>query len=752
MWHNVSVTPDAAPLIPTILHVAVPGPLRRLFDYLPHVGHDPLTPLQPGIRLRLPFGRSERIGILLGVDNYSALEPQRLKPALALLENQPLLSPPLLQLLQWASRYYHHPIGEVCSTALPKRLRQGNAAIINTPRCWTLSAAGAALSPDRLSRLQRQAPLQWQIFQQLQQSPTGLTPDRLKLYHPAPAATLKRLQTQGWIELAQRAPPPAAVTWNTTEPTLHANSEQQHAIATLIAGLGKFHTYLLDGITGSGKTEVYLQAVAAVLQRGGQTLLLVPEIGLTPQLVERFSQRFNTTIGLLHSALNDQERSDVWLRASRGEIAILIGTRSAIFTPLPRLGLIILDEEHDASFKQQDHFRYHARDVAIKRAQMESVPIILGSASPSLESLHNAWQQRYTHLLLRQRAGGAVPPRIHTIDLRQQRLQEGLSATLLGAIGDHLERGGQVLIFLNRRGYAPLLLCHHCGWSFQCRHCDARLTLYHGQRDLRCHHCGSSQPRPEQCPECHSSELRPIGNGTERIELALNSAFPEVPVLRIDRDATRRKGALAEILAEIQQGQRQILIGTQMIAKGHHFPAVTLVGIINGDQGLYSVDFRAGERMAQQLIQVAGRAGRAERAGEVVIQTHAPDHPLLAPLLAHDYHRFARDALRERQAVGLPPFRHLALIRADATQASGAQTFLQEALGVLQPAADVEIFGPLAAPMERRAGQHHYQLLLQARQRQPLHQLLEQKLDAIAQLKSARQVRWSLDIDPIEIS
>jgi primosomal protein N' (replication factor Y) len=483
-------------------------------------------------------------------------------------------------------------------------------------------------------------------------------------------------------------------------------------------------------------------------------LVLVPEIGLTPQLVDRFARRLPAAIAVLHSGLSDSERLGAWLAARDGEAAVVSGTRSALFTPLARPGLIIVDEEHDASFKQQDGFRYSARDLAVVRASRLGVPVVLGSATPSLESLHNAGQGRYRHLRLNRRAGGASMPRFQLLDVRGKPMQDGVSTPLVRRIQSHLDQGGQALLFLNRRGFAPTLLCHECGWMAECRRCDARLTFHQGRGRLRCHHCDYERPVDRYCPDCGSPDLRPLGLGTERVEAALMEAFPGEGIVRIDRDSTRAKGAFEERMTAARRGEARILLGTQMLAKGHHLPAVTLVGILDADQGLFGADFRAPERLAQLVVQVAGRAGRADRPGEVVIQTHHPEHPLLQVLVHEGYDRFAQDALAERQMASLPPFHHHALLRAEAVSATEPTAFLQaarasaESLGV---SGGVQLLGPIPAPMERRAGRYRAQLLLQAPERRPLHSLLRAWVPGLAALREARKVRWSVDVDPVEM-
>jgi primosomal protein N' (replication factor Y) len=538
------------------------------------------------------------------------------------------------------------------------------------------------------------------------------------------------------------------------DPPHALNPEQAHALKAIQATNG-FKAFLLDGITGSGKTEVYLQAIAAVLEQGKQVLVLIPEIGLTPQTVQRFRARFHQhSVALYHSGLSDGERSCTWQTTRDGRARIVIGTRSAIFLAFADLGLIIVDEEHDASYKQQEGLRYQARDLAVLRAQSASCAIVLGSATPSLESLHNANEARYEALHLRDRAGGAQPPAFRLLDIRQQRMHAGLSEPLLKEIRRQLDQGGQVLLFLNRRGYAPTLTCHTCGWVAQCPRCDAQMTVHRQAHDLACHHCGTRIAMHTRCPECGSVELRDFGVGTEKLAQAIAEHFPGVATIRIDRDSTRNKGQIEALLNEAESGRARILIGTQMLAKGHHFPNVSLVAIIHADGGLFGADFRATEHLAQLLIQVAGRAGRAERAGEVWIQTHHPDHPLLQTLVREGYAAFAMLALAERKLAGLPPFSHFALVRTESTQAETGMQFLQQALQTADPldaAKDVQFLGPVPAPMERRAGRWRAQLLLQAQSRSALHRLLEAWVGSLESLPAARKVRWSLDVDPMDL-
>ena len=728
---------------PAVLRVAVPAPLHQTFDYLPPSGVE-LQQLLPGVRLRVPFGRGERCGVLLEICDSASVARRRLKPALALLDSEPLFSAVDLDLLRWASRYYQHPLGEVIANALPLRLRKGEPLLEVRITRWSLTAGGALQDPTRLSRAPRQAALLRQL-----QAAGGTLEQRALIQAGGTPAVLRTLEEKGWLSRSRELPQAVAPAAVAGPPAL--SDEQSAAVEQVV--LDRFGSYLLDGITGSGKTEVYLALMEQVLAVGRQVLILVPEIGLTPQLVARLQRRLARPLVLLHSGLSAGEREQAWHLARQGWAGVVLGTRSALFTPLPALGLIVVDEEHDLSFKQQDGFRYHARDLAVIRARQVDCPVVLGSATPSLESLQNVAAGRYQPLLLRQRAGGAQPARLDLIDIRSLRLQGGLSPYLIERVAETLARGEQVLLFLNRRGFAPMVTCHACGWIAQCRRCDARLTLHAGSQRLWCHHCGAQQPLMESCPECQSTEVRLLGQGTERLEQTLLERFPDYPPVRIDRDSTRRKGRLQQLLGEIKAGRHALLVGTQMLAKGHHFPDVTLVGILDVDQGLFGVDYRAAERMAQQILQVAGRAGRAEKPGQVLIQTRHPDHPLMQRLVREGYSEFAREALLEREAAQLPPFGFQLLLRAEATRRDAPLEFLEAAaeLAAQLGSDDIQRWGPVPAPMERRAGRFRAHLLLQADQRPLLQRLLPIWVPRLAKLPSARRVRWSVDVDPQEL-
>ena len=726
------------------LKVALPVPLPRLFDYRAPAGIA-AADVPPGSRVRVPFGTRELTGI---VDGAGPVEGggAELRAALACLDAAPLLAGELLASLRWLARYKHAPAGEVYATALPAALRRGEPLPDTRAYAWRLTEAGAT-ARDRLRRGARPRALA-DLLHDGDRDEAAL--DQLLDGWRTAARTLAAR------DLAERVAIDAPVPPRPAAPALEANPEQRIAIDG-IAGAAGFVPFLLDGVTGSGKTEVYLQAIAACLARGRQALVLVPEIGLTPQLLARFRARLGVPVHASHSGLTDLERARVWAAAWRGEARVVVGTRSAVFAPLPEAGLIVVDEEHDASYKQQDGIRYHARDFALVRARALEVPVVLGSATPSLESLHNARAGRYTHLRLTRRAAAASTPPVRILDVRKRPLQAGLSPEALARIRAALDAGGQVLVFRNRRGYAPVLLCHDCGWTAQCPRCSTPeraqpMTVHAGGRRLQCHHCGARQTRPDACPDCASLALQAQGIGTERLEEFLAAQFADVPVLRVDSASTRRKDALADAVATVGDAAG-ILVGTQMLAKGHDLPALTLVVVVGIDEGLFSADFRAPEKLAQLLVQVAGRAGRARAAGEVLLQTHHPDHPLLQTLVAGGYHAFAANELDEREAAVLPPFAHLALLRAEAGHADAPAAFLRAAHARFTAATgeDVAIDGPVPAPMPRRAGMHRAQLLLSAPRRLSLQAALAAAMPQIHALPEARKVRWSLDVDPVDL-
>jgi primosomal protein N' (replication factor Y) len=729
---------------PIILRVAVPVHVPRLFDYL-YSGADAVEPL-PGMRVEVPFGRRHKIGMIVARAARSGHDPDRLKAVLRLLDARPLLASGDLELVLWAADYYRQPPGEALFAALPARLRRAEPLLETGLPGWRLSRRGRSLPLERLSR----APRQSAVAALLREYPDGMSMRAIQGRLGECRSALRALSERGWVETCRLpARPPTAP--RAEGPPL--NPDQVAAVDRVRNAFGGFQAFLLEGVTGSGKTEVYIQLLLATLGAGRQGLLLVPEIGLTPQLQRRLAGRLGATLATLHSGRNAVERQHAWQLAASGQADVVLGTRSAVFVPMPRLGLILVDEEHDLSFKQQDGFRYSARDLAVRRAQSAGCPVLLGSATPSLETLQNARSGRYALLELPQRAGGAQPPEIALIDIRGQPLRGGLSPVLVGLMREEFAAGNQVLLFLNRRGFSPVVTCRDCGWVGECPHCDARLTLHLSDNRLWCHHCGLSRPIPAGCPSCSGFDIRPLGQGTERLQGELNALFPDVPVARVDRDSVRRRGALERLLADARGGEYPLLVGTQMLAKGHHFPHVTLVGILDVDNGLYGSDFRAAERMAQLVIQVAGRAGRAERRGRVLLQTHHPRNPLLETLRRRGYPAFAASALRERRDAGLPPFTYQALVRAESGARETSVGFLRAALEAARPYGGrfVSLLGPVPAPMERRAGRYRAQLLVQAERRAELHRFLADWVEDLYGLKGHAKVRWSVDVDPQEM-
>ncbi len=730
----------------SIARVALPVPLNRLFDYL--IPAELMAEgLKPGIRVRVPFGKSHKTGLLLEVADNSEIEASRLKAIDQVLDQQPVLNSQQLALMHWASRYYHHPIGEVFLTALPVALRKGKAVKQIVEYRYRLTETGLETDLDTLNRARRQqALLSW-----FQQHRGELQQSQLSEWHDNWRNVVRALIDKGLVEKTEKTSDVSLAFLR--QPVLSANSAQQQAIDAITSNLQEFHAWLLEGVTGSGKTEVYLQIIEPVLEKHQQILLLLPEITLTPQLEQRFRQRFQVEIVSSHSRMTDQARLNAWLKMQSGQAAIMLGTRSALFTPLKNPGMIILDEEHDSSFKQQEGFRFSARDVALVQARNLNIPIVLGSATPSLESLYNVEKKRLKKLTLPARAGKACKPDFQLLDVRNKKMHDGLSDQLIRQINQTLEKNEQVLLFLNRRGYAPVQMCHGCGYVSRCHRCDANLVIHVAEHRLRCHHCGSEQPLTQVCPACQAAQLQPVGRGTERVEQTLKALFSDKTIIRLDRDSTQRKGSLENYLDQINQGQADIILGTQMLAKGHHFPNVTLVAILDVDSGLFSIDFHSAEKMAQMIVQVAGRAGRAEKQGKVLLQTHHPDPPLLVTIINEGYAAFAKAALHERRLAELPPFSFQALLRVQAANPQLPKQFLQELVKNLmaENCADVLILGPVIAPMAKKAGQFRFQLLLQSKQRKSLHALLDKMLLHIDGMKSAKKIRWSLDVDPVSL-
>ena len=654
-----------------ILRICIPNTKRDYFDYLPLLG----TELAIGTRVWVSFRKSERVGIVIG---SGAPEHRhiKLKPITSVIDQEALVPDKLLSLCHWMARYYHAPLSDVLTLALPKKYREGQAII--TP--------------------------------------------------PLPSPSTEASETP-----------------------LKLNPEQASALHIMATALERYQAFVLDGVTGSGKTEVYLQLAARVLENQQQVLVLVPEIGLTPQLLARFQKRFQIPMATLHSHISDKDRLSAWELARTNQLKLIIGTRTALFTPMPALGLIIIDEEHDGSFKQQEGIRYSARDAALIRAHEAKIPIALGSATPSLESLYNCTLKKYTRLCLTQKAENQTPLHYRLIDLRRQQLTDGLAEPTLKTIDKHIKAGNQALIFINRRGFSPVLLCHDCGWMADCRACDSHLTLHRKKNQLVCHHCGLKKPIPKHCETCQSEDLVPVGSGTQRVHEYLTDYFPGTQVARIDRDEVRQNKQLLATLAKIESGESQILIGTQMLAKGHHFPNLTLVVVLDADAGFYNQDFRALERLGQLITQVSGRAGRAKHPGEVLIQTHFPDNPLLNRLIKTGYTSFTEALFPLRDKAAWPPYHHLALLRAYARNDANLRQFLASIKTELHPL-EVTVLGPAPAPLARKANQYHMQLLLKSAKRASLHQALAFIKSTYPPHIRAGGVRWTMDVDPVDLA
>ena len=727
------------------IRVAVPVYLYDCFDY--SLTAEQYHQAEVGARVAVSFGRQNVVGVI--VEKLTDEKPLdlgfKLKAITELLDDNAILDAKVLSLLTWSAQYYQFPIGEVMHAALPSFLRQGKPYNL-LARMWKLIDDHAE---DKLKRSEKQQ----DAYKILKLHPTGTSENILNLAG-IETATLKALEKKKITQCILEAQDFKPQVMTLAQMPLTPNDEQKRAIQNILKVRHSYHAFLLDGLTGSGKTEVYLQVMQEVLKQGKQVLVLVPEIGLTPQTVSRFQSRFHCHIALLHSGLNDSKRLQAWQSAQTGKASIVIGTRSAIYTPLPHLGLIVLDEEHDLSFKQQEGFRYHARDVALYRAHLENCPIILGSATPSIDSYALVEQGKMTRLELDQRAGVAVMPKMHVIDLKVAQKQNGISQQLIHEVQKRLDKKEQVLIFLNRRGYAPVLICESCGWQAKCPHCDANFTVHRQPyQHLHCHHCGTIHRMPEHCPQCQHSELKPIGLGTAKVEENLQALFPNFDVIRVDRDSTSRVGSWQKIYNKIQKSEPIILLGTQMLAKGHHFPYVTLVAILDIDSGLLSVDFRATERTAQLIIQVAGRAGRGEKKGEVYLQTLRPDHPLLNTLLESGYRSFAKQTLKERKAAWMPPYRYAALLRCESKDQELNQSFLQEHAQALRQASEnsIDIWGPIPAPMERKAGRYQAHMVLLSKDRARMHFYIRQWWQNVWHNKP-NGMKLSLDIDPQELS
>lgn len=762
---------DLSPAVITrqLLQVALAVPVGDFFDYLlpDDLSIDDSHALI-GVRVQAPFGSRTLTGIVVGISDtdHAQVAIDKLKPIKAILDPSPVITPDLLKLANWLSAYYHYPLGETLAVMLPTLINQGKPTA-KTAQFWQF--VGMA---DALDTLPKTAKKQRELLAKIIQSSPILHQELLNL--GANNATLTALQNKKLIQkISQTITPVIPPVASLRTPALVANDEQQLAIDTVNQAIfdGRYQGFLLNGVTGSGKTEVYLQIMQTVLNQGKQVLILVPEIGLTPQTKDRFVQRFNANTIVLHSNMTDNERLSGWLDCQNGVAQIIIGTRSSVLYPFANLGLIIVDESHDSSYKQQDHLRYHATDVALMRGVWQKIPVVLGTATPSLEQYQLSFDGKLTQLSLKKRAGNAKQVQYRLIDskLNPQSVlgfdgnfsHTAFTSETIRQIRQRLAQGEQVLVFLNRRGYAPILICHACGWQADCPNCDAHLTLHksawHAQ--LKCHHCGHFAHAPHACPECNSHNLDHLGTGTARLVEQLHALFanPQVsktvyPIWQIDRDTMQKKGAWQDLTDKIHSGEPAILVGTQMIAKGHHFPKVTLVVIVDADFGFLSPDFRSPEHTAQQIIQVAGRAGRADTAGEVLIQTLQPTNPTLVRLVRDGYHAFAMQLLQERRLLGLPPFSHAALIRAESHDYAQAKNAIIHAKSLLPTSHPFAVNAPIDAPLTKKNNRYQVQMFILSKQRQPLHELLAWWWQAVQKSAQAKGVRLSLDIDPMSLA
>jgi primosomal protein N' (replication factor Y) (superfamily II helicase) len=748
-----------------IVRVALDIPLATLFDYTVDAAMEVVV----GQRVIVPFGTRQMLGVVMECVASSEMDAAKIKPITRALHDCAPLSDELLRLLNFCSEYYRYPIGQTVLPALPTRLRSDEPIVVKPIVSYRLSALGAALD---LSSLPKNKKVQLRILHLLAERAHSKA--ELKAVATTTSAALKLLVEEGWVEefasseLKKIAVRPELLEGLTDASTgsartdvvsaphvfnnAHTLTTEQQVAVDAVTSAQNFQCFLLHGITGSGKTEVYVHLMHHALQSGGQVLLLVPEINLTPQLEDYFRSRFpDVDITSLHSGLSEKARLENWLDAQQGRAKIILGTRLSVFAELPNLALIIVDEEHDASFKQQDGLRYSARDVAIFRASQRGVPVVLGSATPSLESFHNTQTGRYQMLTLQQRANASARlPTVRCIHTKQNLMKDGISEILLREIELRIARGEQSLLFINRRGYAPVLMCGGCGWLSDCKNCAGKMVLHLQEQRLRCHHCGYQIRPPKVCPDCASNDLHPIGSGTQRIEEVLQERFPTARILRVDRDSTRNKRAWQTMREQIHANEVDILVGTQMLAKGHDFPALTLVGVLNPDSALYSSDFRATEKLYAQLAQVSGRAGRADKAGEVIIQTEFPDHPLYRALQRHDFNGFAAEQLAERDMAGFPPFHFQAILRAEGKVENEVYAYLNQARAAAMALGHaVEVLGVVPAALARRANHVRAHLLIQASTRRALQTFLRDwqfDLDAIPHHK----LRCALDIDPLE--
>lgn len=728
----------------TVCSFALLLPVYHLFDYQVHAN----MPITPGTRYRLPFGNRDKVGILVQPAVDTGQSAFKLRAVNHALDQQPVLSAHMLQLLRWVADYYCQPVGEVLFQGLPKSVRQSETLGETRVQYWQAAVVDETLCVD----LQKKAPRQYQILRAIMDSDDGLDAAQLRLLNESWHQPLKALQQKGLVMTHWREQGTVRTGSLVKAPAL--TSEQSAIFFAIKKQLQQFLVHLIQGVTGSGKTEIYLALIEQVLKHDRQVIYLVPEIGLTPQLMQRLQQRLGHAVVSSHSAQSDHQRYQSWDQFRRGVARVMIGTRSALFADSDALGLIIIDEEHDSSYRQQDGVRYHARDVAIKRGQMLDIPVILGSATPSLETLHNLEKSHYRRYLLEQRVNQTRPPPIELVDCSQVALQSGCSPRLLKAVEQHLANHGQVLLFLNRRGFAPVVMCHECGWQASCYQCDARMTLHQSMGRLICHHCGYQLPVPPVCPKCQAEQIRHYGIGTEQLEVFLRQRFSDIDVIRIDRDTVTASQTLEHKLQPVRAGSPCILVGTQMLAKGHDYPHITLVGIIDADQALYSSFYRAAERLVQTVLQVSGRAGRAEKKGQALLQTAFPSHPLMQGLCRQSYTELVTPMLDERKLLGFPPFVRVVTLQVDALELEPAIQRLQRLKQALMEIVDqpqIKIIGPIPALMTRRVGRYRAQLSVLAPDSQSMRSLLQQWMPQIEAVKNTPHTRLTIEVDPLDL-
>ena len=727
-----------------ILKVALDVPLYKLFDYQQNKKNS--TKPSIGSRVLVPFGKQKKVGVIIDIVNRSSVAKSKLKECISILDENPIFEKKQLDFIHFASNYYQYPLGRVLYAAMPGNLRKGKSLtkFINS---IVITDNGKNIDLDSLKK---RAPKQAALMSILMENHT-LDSNGLSNIFPEWKKYSKRPIEKNWIKIEQIIEPhkdTQKLDKNTKGPAL--NSEQKKAILD-IKKSSTFNTFLLDGVTGSGKTEIYLSLISDVIERGQDALILVPEIGLINQLNRRIEVRLGIKPSQYHSGLTEKERFITWKKIQESKTRIILGTRSAILAPFKNLGLIVVDEEHDISYKQQEGFRYSARDLAVMRAKNFNIPIILGSATPSLESFNQHVNNKYKYLTLKKRAGNAKMPSMHLIDLNKGHSEDGLSKLLIKSMNEHIENDGQILVFINRRGYAPTLICKTCNFIAECSRCDSRMTLYLSKKLLLCHHCNYKEKYKNSCIKC-DSEMIALGQGSQRIEDSLKKHFPNEQILRIDSDSTQQKNSLDEALEKAKAGKAKILVGTQMLSKGHHFSSLSLVVVVNADQGLFSNDFRGSERLAQNIIQVAGRAGREKKKGQVIIQTEYPDHPFWPLLFQGGYKEIVEMTLMDRKSANWPPYSFIVLIRAQSHRKKYTWSFLEEAKKILiSQKPNFSILGPVSAPMEKKASHYRGQLLLQSEGRKSLNQTLKMFINEIERKKFIRRVKWSIDVDPIEL-